>query len=380
MRSLREMKYIYPFAKMPRNEAILRSVNNAARRLCDGVRSVDITSIGISDYNKRYFGDYKKDLHRVLQRTGFILAWSISACRKALSQIVFVDYGGGTGCLALLAKELGIGKVIYNDIYDVSCRDARLIAESLGLPADEYVCGDVDELLRVLRQKQLFCDVLASYDVIEHIYDVPSFLEKMGDSSTGPSIIFMASAANTRNPFIRRTLSRMHIQHEHEDRGEKYGHKERDTLRSFYSVRRELIESHSPELSQEVVALLAQNTRGMIKKDIITSVEEYKKTKCFPPKPPHPTNTCDPYTGNWQEQLLEPELLIRSLQARGVTSSIVCGYYGTHSRFLKGLCSLGLNLFISGFGKWGLRVAPFYALYGVNAAMLRQDGASRAVR
>lgn len=45
-----------------------------------------------------------------------------------VSANVFVDYGAGTGIMSLLAREMGFGAVLYVDIYDVSCRDAELIA------------------------------------------------------------------------------------------------------------------------------------------------------------------------------------------------------------------------------------------------------------
>ena len=47
--------------------------------------------------------------------------------------MVLIDYAGGVGDLSLLAKELGIGTVIYNDISDELAKDARC--------ADRYESG-----------------------------------------------------------------------------------------------------------------------------------------------------------------------------------------------------------------------------------------------
>jgi 2-polyprenyl-3-methyl-5-hydroxy-6-metoxy-1,4-benzoquinol methylase len=370
------MNYTYPFAKWPKNRTLLREVNGAADRLHEKLSSFGVSAVPISEYSQKYFNQYQKNIHLVLQRTVFILTWSISLYEKQLSDLVFVDYGGGTGFLALLAKELGIGHVIYNDIYDVSCEDARLIADSLRIPADAYVCGDVDELIDYFMKEGVFCDVVASYDVLEHIYSVESFLSKLTTSSNGPSTICMASAANPRNPIIRRNLTKMHLIYEYQSRPKAFGHKERDTLRPFYAVRREAIENYAPELSEREVEILATNTRGKIIKDILASVDEYRETKTFPIRASHPTNTCDPHTGNWQEQLLELDLLMRILKERGVRSRIVRGYYGTNAHFLKNLMGLGLNLFISGFSGLGLGVAPFFILYGVKDRLIRKGDRS----
>jgi 2-polyprenyl-3-methyl-5-hydroxy-6-metoxy-1,4-benzoquinol methylase len=366
------MKYIYPFTKLQNHKALLDDINSAASRLHKKVEVLDGHSLPISHYNKHYFDSYQKDILRVLQRSSFILFLSTSVYRKPLSDLVFVDYGGGTGFLALLAKELGIGTVIYSDIYDISCQDARVIADSLQLVANSYVCGDVDELLDFLQRERIHCDAIMSYDVLEHIYNVESFLHKLVTSPNGPSTILMASAANKRNPFIRKNLGNMHFRYEYGDRSKEAWHKERDTLRAFHSVRKEIIENYAPELSQKEVEVLAKNTRGKIIGDILECVEEYKKEKSLSVKPRHPTNTCDPYTGNWQEQLLELDWLEGILKREGIITRILPGYYGTHAHPIKNLIGLGLNLFISKFPDVGLGVAPFYIFCGVREIRMQE--------
>jgi len=74
-----------------------------------------------------------------------------------------VDYGGGSGLLSFLALEAGIGTVIYNDIYDVSCEDARKLGQALHLPLSRIVCGDVDELVSYLRKEKINVNAIVSY-------------------------------------------------------------------------------------------------------------------------------------------------------------------------------------------------------------------------
>ena len=45
--------------------------------------------------------------------------------------------------MSLLAVERGFKKVIYSDIYDISCSDAEIIAATIGNKAQHYLCGDI---------------------------------------------------------------------------------------------------------------------------------------------------------------------------------------------------------------------------------------------
>lgn len=68
--------------------------------------------------------------------------------------------------LSLLAKECKIGTVIYNDIYDVSARDAEIIGKAIGDQADYYIPGDVNDVIDFLKEKSIKCNTIANYDVI----------------------------------------------------------------------------------------------------------------------------------------------------------------------------------------------------------------------
>lgn len=80
-----------------------------------------------------------------------------------------LDYGGGTGILSILALELGIHEVYYNDIYDISCIDAKKIANAMGYVKKAYIKGDVVEVYRFCKENNVFFDGIVSYDVLEHI-------------------------------------------------------------------------------------------------------------------------------------------------------------------------------------------------------------------
>jgi hypothetical protein len=117
--------------------------------------------------------------------------------------------------------------------------------------------------------------------------------------------------------------------------------------------------------------VLASRTRGLRSLDIERAVEAFESMGELPPIPEHPTNTCDPYTGNWCERLLDPRKVAGKLCDSGFTVRVLAGYYGSHgcgSR-LKRLARLGANATIRTLGAWGLTLAPFYCVHAVRGVV-----------
>ena len=362
------MKFIYKYARLPKDQKLLRNIDSAANGLSSKLKGLNIDTLNISDYTKKYLKSKLFSLTTNLQLYSYILAWALAESEVKFNEFVFLDYGGGTGVLSLLAKELGIDTVIYNDIYDVSCRDAHQIAESVGNVADHYVKGDIDDLFSFLRKNNLTCNAIASYDVIEHIYDIELFFEKIPSLSNSSLSVVMASGANIFNPIIRKRLVKKQLKIEYKDREKQFGQKERDTLRSYLNVRNDMVLKYTQDLNKTLtkneIEQLSRRTRGKIEADIQKSVDEYLTTGKFPPEPKHPTNTCDPYTGNWAEHLINPYSLEKILTKKGFKFWILGGYYGRPKNALKRFLGEGFNKFISGFKKQGLKIAPFYTIYG----------------
>jgi len=267
--------------------------------------------------------------------------------------------------LSLLARQLGIGTVIYNDLYDVSCHDAQRIGESTGNRAHHYIHGDIDDVLGFLRTSGLNCNAVASIHVIEHVYDIKSLFRKVTYTSRDSLVVVMSSGANMFNRRTARRLMKLHYEHEHHDRDKKRGHKERDTLRAFLSVRRDIISRCSEGLTADEIESLAIKTRGMIDGDIRKCVRRYTEKKEFPRELGHPTNTCDPYTGNWAEHLMDPHILRDILSREGFRAEVMPGYYSGRygsgvKQFLTKCANLGIRM-----SKWaGMRIGPFFTVYG----------------
>jgi 2-polyprenyl-3-methyl-5-hydroxy-6-metoxy-1,4-benzoquinol methylase len=356
--------WMYPYAKLNNYDPHqIKLISQACERLYRKLTCLDLSSLSISDYNKKYFGNYLQTIEATLARYSYLLLLSIDRSNIALNDFVFIDYGAGSGILALLAKELNIGTVIYNDIYDVSCQDARLIAQAIGNEADYYIQGDIDEVKIVFENNALACDAISSYDVIEHIYDVDLFMKKIPCLLKSCGKIVMETTANPSNPLIKWQRMKIHKQCEYQDKIAKYGHKEIDTLKSYLSVRKEIISQYSQKLKVSEVDLLAQKTRGLIDRDIINCVDRYINKGELPQDPTHPTNTCDPYTGNWAEHLIEPTYWQRSLNKLNFETTILGGYYSYHNFSVVALIKNVLNYLISIFKQKHIALSSSYIVY-----------------
>lgn len=363
------MKYMFSYSRLPDNSFLIENINEASSRLHKKLKALEIDKLPISDYNRRYLKSKFNSLVTNLQLYSYILSWAIYKYEGDLNNLSLVDYGGGTGFISLLAKELGVGKVIYNDIYDVSCIDAKIIAESVGNVADKYVHGDIGDVITYIKNNNIVCDAITSYDVIEHVYDIKSFFNQISQIPNKRLSIVMSSGANNNNPYIKNQIIKKHIQIEYVGKEKTYGHKERDCNRAFYDVRKEIIENYlkrnGVSLADFEIKYISKNTRGKMEGDIYSIVEEYLKTGKIEYNNDHPTNTCDPYTGNWEEKLLDPYILKEYFKKSGFDANVLSGYYGTPRSNVKRLLAKIFNTLIYINQDVFIRIAPFYTIYAI---------------
>lgn len=363
------MQFVYQFAKLPNQEKIINDINSSATKLYSKLSSTDFSSIPLSDYMKNYLELKMKDLLRNLQLACYILSWSLASMNKSYKDFHFIEYGGGSGLTCLLAKELGL-TVTYNDIYDISVNDATRIAKTVDNPADHYIQGDISDLHDFLLLNKINCDAIASNDVIEHIYNIKDFFYKLQLLPSDSMSVVMTSGANPYHPYIRRKLMKKHIELETKNRKKVYGHKDRDTLKAYKYVREELISEYlkksGVDITKTELEKLSGATRGMSKEDIFEAVGRYLNTKEFPVSINHPTNTCDPYTGNWAEHLMNPYDLANMLREQRFDSMVIAGFYGDSYRPVQRFVGKTLDclIYTNLLGAQSLKLSPFYTIYG----------------
>lgn len=354
-------RYIYGNARIDADERVLAAASDAAERLLVRLRAVDLGELGISEYNRRYLTSKLNNPAASFQLYTYLLTLCIRDSDVAASRLTVVDYGGGSGVFSLLAREYGIGTVVYNDIYEVSCEDYAKLARAVGAEADHVVCGEMDALAHHVAAHRLTVDAVCSFDVIEHIYDMEGHIEAYS-ALPGQLRLVWGSGAIAANPVIRRSLVKKHHQFEHADRPRVYGHKERDSLRSYASLRRDIISAYDPGLDERTVNRLVSATRGLMKPDIERCVDDFRREGRIARAPDHATNTCDPLTGNWAERLMDLVWLSDLLATHGFETDVLPGYWGGASDALRRTVKSALNLLISNVAALRFRLAPYYVV------------------
>lgn len=349
------------------NDKTLKNMIRVAEvRLCNKLLALDLDNSGISEYNQRYLGTKIDNLSTMIRLYGHLLYLTLRRQPVMLDRFTMVDYGGGGGIISYLAMELGVGTVIYNDIYDVSCNDVKVVSGLLGLPLVHIVCGDIDQVISYVRFNYILVHAVTSYDVLEHIYNVVSHFNLLSSLPNSRFRIVYASGANLKNPRYVHEIRVRQIEAEYKDREKQFGHKNRDLLRSFLNVRKEIITTYAPDLSIGLAEQLAHSTRGLIKEDIEKCVDEYRLKGSIAYVPDHPNNTCDPYTGNWCEHLIEHRWLLRILEDAGFSVEILAGqnHNISGSITIKKVVRHFINTVIWLLGKQAMFIAPYYVVYG----------------
>lgn len=339
-----------------------KSIQSASQRLKEKLIRLPVSSLGISAYNQQYLREKIRNMDATMDMYCQLLNFALQDTQAALSDFTLIDYGGGSGIFSLLAKEAGIGQVIYNDIYDVSCADIQRISEYIHIPLNHIVCGDVDHMIDYLHQHSISIDAITSFDVIEHIYAIEDHFEKLAHLQTKPFKLVYGSGANTENPLKVRAITKIHLADEYAYKEKTWGHKERDTVQSFLEVRKNIILSHAPEIEKPKVEQLAKWTRGLMQKDIEKYIDEYLSTGKTGYAIEHPTNTCDPFTGNWSEHLMDLHWLKEFVHRVGFRAEILPGKYTIYGPAVKKYSKYILNGLIQLLKRKGMFLAPYYIL------------------
>lgn len=336
-------------------------IEASIKRLYLKMQGIEIQQMNISAYNKSYLKKYQDDFHFYMSLYAQLLVKSINKLKKPIAESTFIDYGGGSGMLSYLAKEVGFQTVVYVDLYQISVDDAKIISNHLGIEIDYFICGDVKEFTGKIKDLKIQADLICSFDVLEHIYDLTYWMKTIAEIENDFSLLFMTSA-NPKNILVSRRLKKIHRKCEYRgvEKGDNW--KEMDLNSSFLIGRREIIRKRFPELTLEELNLLALRTRGLRKDGIEKLVSTYIETGKINYTIAHPTNTCDPYTGNWSEQLINLEELKLIARGEDLAVDITNSFYSYGDRKLLNVPKYILNKIIKLVGSNNLFFSPSYVL------------------
>ena len=336
-------------------------ITTAINELKECFHSLNMEQLPISEYTKNYLNEYLENYDFLMVQYRQLLVKAMARLSKPIDQSTFIDYGGGCGILSFLARKMGFDRVVYLDIYDVSVGDAQVIANRLDIDIDDYILGDVEALLKHIKLHSLKPDLICSFDVLEHIYDLEYWIENVMKIDHRFNLIFM-TAANSKNPLINHKLKKLHRVVEFKGLQRHKGWKEIDLSLSFYEERKKIIKKKFDELQADEIDKLAKATRGLRKDDILKVVGDYIRKNKIEYQIEHPTNTCDPYTGNWAERLIDIDRLKVFVRAQGLNIRISNSFYGYSKNRIYNLPKYILNLLIGFLGEESLVFSPTFTL------------------
>ena len=160
---------------------LLDMVDHAASRVFMGLTRLDLDSIGVNEFERRYLRLKVEGAYGTIQQhvNVVLLALASTSTDLPLERTTLVDYGGGSGLTGLIAKEAGVGAVIYVDQSADACQTARALSKALALPLDAFIHGEVSELRNHVTERGLLVDAVCSSDVIEHLYDTRRFYDNL---------------------------------------------------------------------------------------------------------------------------------------------------------------------------------------------------------
>lgn len=331
-----------------------QAINAAAADLAKALHQLPVDTLPLESTFADYFKQHHlgNRLHYSLQNSAHILYDTVQLSGKSRDQLTLVDYGAGLGTLYLLAGRLGFKSVWYNDYLPAWAAAAKIIAEGVGSSISGYVTGGIGDFLDAVEAQDARIDIVASRNVIEHIYSLEEFYQRIYQHHP-KAIVFSTTTANAHNPVMRWKHRRLH----------------QFTERTYYLERRaNMIRNWWPSVSDDVVQRLVPLTRGLDMIDFQQSVNVVREQGVYPTPSPHLySNTCDPETGYWCERLL-PEVVHRQLaEAAGFQFACTAGYWDTHYRNpLLNVLGVSLNALRPLLGNKQKSVVPFINLIAWN--------------
>jgi 2-polyprenyl-3-methyl-5-hydroxy-6-metoxy-1,4-benzoquinol methylase len=334
------------------NDSLAIAINGKANELYYSLQQFDTNSIVVDEVYKDYFIKHHlgKRLFFSLQNSAHILYESVKKTGKPVHELSAIDYGAGLGTLFMLGGMMGFKSFVYNDYLPDWQQTAAAVCNALGIKIDAYVTGDIDAVMNHATQNGIQYDIVASRNVIEHIYSLPAFYSAIYQHNKN-AITYATTTANFHNPAMRLLHYRIHATVE----------------RGYHLQRVAAIKKINNSLSAPEIHQLAALTRGRAGKDFSEAVHNFLQKKTISPVPYLRSNTCDCATGVWSEHLLTKNEYAAIINDAGFTIDYTPGYWDTH--YKNGLMNVMATIFnkiILLLGKQGILLSPFVNVIASN--------------
>ncbi len=336
-----------------KNDAFANSINAKANELYYNLINLDVEQLNTADLYKDYFSKHHlgRRLFFSLQSSAHIIYHSVNKTGKPVSEITFIDYGAGLGTLFMLAGKIGFKKTAYNDYFPDWHQPAKVLCNALQIKIDHFVEGGIDDVTAHAKSNNLKYDIIASRNVIEHIYSLPHFYKNIFEHNN-KAVIFSTTTANFHNPVMRWYHYSIHR------KGEK----------SFYRNQRiKEIQAMYPSISNDKLTELSELTRGKAQKDFTQAVTDFMTGKPVVKDKTLRTNTCDCITGVWNEHLLSKKDYEKIVTLSGFNLQYTPGFWDTNYKSpLMNFAAKIFNNLILLSGNSGKFFSPFVNVVAYN--------------
>ena len=299
------------------NKALGRTIDKKAKNLFMRLAALKLDALGLNETWVRF-------IERKKWMNFFVYARVVYSCMNVNPDIkTFIDVGGGAGFIQFLALDVGLPSVYYNEIDIDGCASMTKIADALGYDVNNYIYGDIDEIIGFCVRNDILFDAVGSFDVLEHIYDLEIYFNKLPAILSKNAIVCMESGANPHNkPYYDKAI----VFHMESEFIRKHNH-----FDQRYKIIKDTMNQNGITFNEMECIGLAFATRGMDEKDVLKSVKQFVDTGVVPVSDPYGIfkyNTCK-LTGNWQEHLINFNKFIKFLQSSGHYSVSEINFYGS---------------------------------------------------
>ncbi len=333
-------KFIEPF------DDTASLINDKANILYQKLLVLDISDADIDEFGKYYFTNHHtgKRLIFSIQSSAYIIYNSVKQHNKPVQETSFIDYGAGLGTLFLLAGMVSFKKVYFNDYFPQWADYAKIICDKLDISIDDFISGDIDAVIDYCKANNMHIDIVASRNVVEHIYKLRDFYSKLYQSGI-TTLCYSTTTANYHNLAMR-------LKH--------YWHHYQVEKKQYRKQRTAHIKELVPAINNTDLNALVNLTRGRAFTDFSNAVDQYFKKQPIPAVEFLYSNTCDCTTGVWAENLITRQNYSDIIQQSGFTFEYTAGFWDTHYKYgIVNLITGLLNRIIKMSGKKGYWFAPF---------------------
>lgn len=346
MHTDRKHKFIEPYD----DTAVL--INEKANQLYQKLRLFDISDTEIDEFGKYYFNHHHAGnrLFFSVENSAHIIYHAVKILGKKTDDTTFIDYGAGLGTLFLLAGLTGFKKIYFNDYFPQWSAYAEILCNRLDIKITGFISGDIDAVIEYGKSNNVTFDIVASRNVVEHIYDLDSFYTKLYQSGL-TTVCYATTTANYHNIAMR-------LKH--------YWYHNKVEKSTFRKQREDYLKELVPGISADDLKQLVIKTRGRAFDDFINARDLYFAGKPIPAVTFLGTNTCDCRTGVWAEHLITRKNYKTIIETSGFRAVYSAGFWDTHYKYgIANLITRILNAVIKLSGSKGYYFAPFVNVVAV---------------